>query len=295
MNILINGCSGYIGRNLIEYIKKDTENTYYLITSKEIEGFCCVIHNQYKITKEQLLKQGISDIDVVVIMGNAVPTSSRGKEDCYKYIYSIETTYNLLENLPNVPESVVYISSVMVYQPDKNVLTETSAVNPATMYGAGKVFCEKMVSDWCAGHNVKLRILRIGQVYGKGDDTNLLIPSVMKKALNNENIEIYTNGMERRSFIHIQDVVKAVYKAIFHDKEYVVNIVPQNNYSVSEVVCLIVKLCGSKSEIVVTNQIQNTTNYMYDNTKARQLGLIMEEMDFEEGLLEQIEERRREK
>lgn len=110
----------------------------------------------------------------------------------------------------------MYISSVIVYQPDKNVLTETSAVNLATMYGAGKVFCEKMVSDWCAGHNVKFRIFCIGQVYGEGDDTNLLIPLVIKKALNNENIEIYTNGMERCSFIHIQeqDVVKTVYKAI---------------------------------------------------------------------------------
>lgn len=55
MNVLINECSGYIGRNLVAYIKKDTENTYYLITSKEIEGFCCVIHNRYMITKEQLL------------------------------------------------------------------------------------------------------------------------------------------------------------------------------------------------------------------------------------------------
>src|SRR3546814_5345856 len=91
----------------------------------------------------------------------------------------------LLESLPSRPATFVIFSTIDVYAPvDSGCLTEASPVDPPSLYGASKFFCEKLVAAYAMDHGYDHAILRIGHTYGPGEDAyEKLIPQAIRALL----------------------------------------------------------------------------------------------------------------
>ncbi len=163
--------------------------------------------------------------------------------NCYS---NISSTHRLIQALPPSIQRFVFLSSVDVYAFDNYALSESSAVDPSSLYGHSKYYCEKALDTWANETNKIIQVLRIGHVFGPGEEAfQKIIPVSIKKLINGEAPQIWGKGEELRSFIYIDDVVRMILATLKLDV-FVgpVNIVSENTVSIDQLVKLIINICG---------------------------------------------------
>lgn len=284
MNILVTGATGFIGRNFIQYVNEQQvpDVSLILVAQNEIKGYKTIINRNYRIEKSQF---GDLKVDAVVHLGGSIPTTSivTTYSDTRRYAENINSTINLLQELPNIPSQFIFASSVMVYEATKECITENSRVNPGHPYGMSKVFCEAILRSWAVENDVPLQILRIGQCYGAGENTGLLIPMLIDCALENREFNIFSDGSERRSFIHVSDVARGIFKSISLKQSNIINLAGGVSYSVLEIAKKVFEIERKEKLLKVMNGNYQTNNFVYDINKMHQF-LGKEEIVFDEGL-----------
>lgn len=128
-------------------------------------------------------------------------------------------------------------------------------VNPIGMrgvYDEAKRFAEAMVMAYHRFHNVDTRIVRIFNTYGprmRLDDGRAL-PTFMGQALRGEDITIFGDGSQTRSFCYVDDLVEGIYRLSQSDYVYPVNIGNPQEITILEFAEEILKLTGSASRLV---------------------------------------------
>lgn len=296
MNILLTGANGFIGKEFIKvFCQNRSDKDVLLAVSNEpmelSDGIITINHNNHRLLKE--LIEGYN-IDILIHLGGGVPTNSKNCffADDLKYLDNISSTVDLLNVLDTKPGIIIFASSVMVYNDTHDVISEISDTKPSHPYGMSKLFIERMLSDWAKENNVLLQILRIGQVYGAGEESNLVIPTFIDKAIRNELIQIYTKGTEKRSFIHVSDVAEMIWKAIFLKTSNIINVAGEKNISIKELAYLIAQIEGKEELVSILNQNINTRDFIYDCDLMHRL-LAHEKMDFYKGLEEEYNFRKR--
>ena len=291
--ILITGASGFIGQNLLSYWKHSGEiknEQVVLLTSRNNPDHIVIPHRNYNFTKEDFMRAGIDSIDIVLHLGAFIPKSAAEADNIENTSLNILNTQHLLNNLPSVPEKIIFISTVDVYAPGDGPITEKSLEGPSTLYGWSKLYCEKIILAWCKMNSVIPQILRLGHIYGKGeDDYKKLIPETIKKVIRKEDPVIYSNGQERRSFLHVFDCIRAITRSLWL-KEYSgpINVASSHSVSISEVVDLILSIAGNNNSVSILGSTKQGKDYIFDNSRMENL-LVKEERQLEKGLLEEYE------
>lgn len=290
-NILLTGAGGFIGKHLLNELKfrfKEPEFQIIVSSSKNILDHINVgdIKN---LSRKKFFDFNIQHVHIVIHAGSYTPKSGMEANNISKCLENITTTDILINSLPSLPEKFIYLSTLDVYQNNGSVINENTAVSPTTFYGWSKLFSEKLLEFWASSNNVTLQVLRLGHIYGSGEEKyQKIIPLTIRRLLLKEQPLITTSGSELRSFLHVSDCVRAICKSVELD-EYVgpVNIVSTHAYSVLEIVKLIMSLMGSKDEPKVLNQIVNTRDFIFDNSKMVNF-LTDERIPISEGLKEEI-------
>lgn len=293
MNILITGATGFIGRNLLRAFESNSIYKNYeiiLLTSKKIVGYKCIMHNDYTFSKENFNKIGISKIDIVMHLGAFTPKDSSNANRVKESIANIVNTEYLLENLPSIPKKIIYTSTIDVYGTVTGLITEEVLTVPNSLYGQSKLFTEKMLEIWAKENNVILQILRIGHIYGEGEEAyKKILPITINRILQNKSPIIYTNGKEKRSFLYIDDCCNIVIRSIELD-EYVepINVVSNRSISMLELVNLVIKISGKIIKPIVKNENINTNDFIFNNDKmVKYLG--KENISLKEGIIKEYE------
>ncbi len=128
-------------------------------------------------------------------------------------------------------------------------------VNPIGVrgvYDEAKRFAEALVMAYHRYHNLDTRIVRIFNTYGprmRIDDGRAL-PTFMSQALRGEDITIYGDGSQTRSFCYVDDLIEGIYRLANSDYIEPVNIGNPEEISILEFAREIVNLTGSSSKIV---------------------------------------------
>jgi len=291
--MLITGATGFIGSNLLKVLENNSAYDNYeliLLTSKEILGYKCVIHNNYTFTKEDFFKIHISEIDIVIHLGAFIPKNSLDANKVKESISNIVNTEYLLENLPSIPKKVIYLSTIDVYGNVNGVITEEVPTVPYTLYGQSKLFTEKVLEIWAKSNNVILQILRIGHIYGEGEDAyRKILPITIKMILQNKSPIVYTNGKEKRSFLYIKDCCNLIINSIDLD-EYIepINVVSNKAVSMLELVNIVIKVSGKNIEPILENKSMNTKDFIFNNDKMTKY-LGKESVSLKEGITREYE------
>ncbi|MBQ3311799.1 NAD(P)-dependent oxidoreductase [bacterium] len=274
MNILITGATGFIGKSFLKYIKEQKlfeQDNIILLSSKKIDDYQCILHNNYTFTKEDFIKSGINAIDIVFHLGAAAPKTKNefGVEFGYKFSTNVINTAYLLNNLPSVPSKFIFISSTSVYKQEAKI-DENTLIQTEDLYGASKILCEKYLEEKSRELGFTLQILRLGQIYGEGEESySKIVSFFVKQILNDKPITVFGTGNETRSMLYVKDCVKCIAKAVDFD-EYIgpCNIASSQSIAVNELVSLIYKIL-KKPENVTINSEYNSTSVLYNNSKMK--------------------------
>jgi UDP-glucose 4-epimerase len=286
--ILITGSTGFIGKHLLRALleKYGMENVVSL-TSNPTKDSRFLLHQNYTFNKSYFIQSGYDSIETIIHAGAYTPKSSSQANDIDKCNSNIINTTALLNSDFPKLKKVIFLSTLDVYGLDE-VITENSPLQPLSLYGYSKLYCEKLIPIIANNRSIVHQILRIGHVYGPGEEAyEKIIPVIFRKIVNRQSIQLVGSGNEIRSFIYIDDVVSAILNSIELDR-YMgpVNIVSENKITINELLSVIKLISGVNVSIERKESNYIGKDLIFDNTKMKtELNII--EKSLYEGLIEE--------
>lgn len=286
MKILITGSSGFVGKSVLKTIAvHHPDDQIALLSSKENTEYQTYVYRKDGGEYQWCIPD---DFDVLVHIGAWTPKSAAEAHAVDQAFDNILFTKSLIQSLPGL-KRIVFISTLDVYAPTCEKISENSMVSPISLYGSSKLYCEEMVRAWSTQNSIECCILRLGHIYGVGEAAyKKLIPMLIKQAINNDTINIFSAGNELRSFLNIDDCADVIWQAAQGEMSGVYNVVSGHAVSVKEIAFLIKSLTKSQSEIVIQNRPIETRDCVFDNTRLKET-FQMNEKPLEQGLEEEIE------
>ena len=187
-----------------------------------------------------------------------------GDNDANVMTNSIQINLNLLKeqtllnnNLGVNKTKIFYSSSACIY-PEENQLDpanpdcrEESAypANPDSEYGWEKLFSERLYESYRRNHNIDIRIARFHNIFGPFgtyDGGREKVPAAIcrKVALADNEIEVWGDGNQTRSFLYIDECIEATIKLMESDFYSPINIGSEEMVSINQLVKIVFKSCG---------------------------------------------------
>jgi nucleoside-diphosphate-sugar epimerase len=287
--ILLTGASGFIGTHLHHaLISQYGADNVLALTSNPIDGANYLLHNNYQFEPGYFVENNYAGaIDIIIHAGAYTPKNASQANDFLKCNQNIYSTEKLLSaDLPNL-QKVIYLSTLDIYG-KADVISESSPVEPVSLYGYSKLYGEKMIAAWANEKHKKFQVLRVGHVYGPGEENyQKIIPVTMKNLISKKNVQIWGSGKEIRSFIYIKDVVEAILNAINLSEDIgPVNLVSGNSISISELVNQLISISGSTVSVEHITSNTSGRDLLFDNSKLKE-HLLHSETALSKGLTEE--------
>ena len=160
-------------------------------------------------------------------------------------------------------------------------------IGPRSVYDEAKRFTEAVTAAYRRYHNVDTRIVRIFNTYGPRMQLNdgRVVPNFMKQALRGEDLTVYGDGKQTRSFCYVSDEIDGFMRLAKSDEHLPVNIGNPNEFTILECAQMVLQVTGSKSRIRYEELPQDDPKQRRpDITKARQLLGWEPKIDLESGL-----------
>lgn len=291
VKVLLTGASGFIGKRVLEHLKKSDEFEPILLTSAKIEGYRCIDTEGYEFDADYLLANGCDDVSIVLHMGAFTPKHSSEANQVFECTSNVLSTNTLLAACSKIDQlkKIVYVSSLDVYGSPDGVIDENSSTNPITLYGWSKLFSEKMIASFAKEQNLTYDILRIGHVYGEGEESyKKVIPEMIKSVISGNPINIYGDRNALRSFIYIDDVVQSIVNSLALPNSIVINIVGDTPISIEKLAYLIASFSVDSTDILFNKDNGVSRDYVF-NTSVLESLLLSHQTDLREGLKKEYE------
>jgi dTDP-glucose 4,6-dehydratase len=165
-------------------------------------------------------------------------------------------------------------------------------IGPRGVYDEAKRFAEAMTHPYPPYHGVDTKIVRIFNTYGPRMRVNdgRAVPAFMSQALRNEDVTVFGDGKQTRSFCYVSDLVEGIIKLMHAPVNDPVNIGNPQELTIEQIARLIIKMTGSKSQVVYKPLPEDDPKVRQpDITRARSLLGWEPKVTLEEGLGKTIE------
>jgi dTDP-glucose 4,6-dehydratase len=179
----------------------------------------------------------------------------------------------------------------MVHPQSEEYWGNVNPIGPRGVYDEAKRFAEAMTMAYHRVHGVDTRIIRIFNTYGPRMrlEDGRAIPSFITQALRGEGISVFGDGSQTRSFCFISDLVEGIYRVLMSGETRPVNLGNPQELTVLDLAKAIVRLTGSRSNIIYTPLPQDDPKRRQpDISRARQLCGWEPKVEFTAGLHETI-------
>jgi dTDP-glucose 4,6-dehydratase len=165
-------------------------------------------------------------------------------------------------------------------------------VGPRGVYDEAKRFAEAMTTAYHRFHGLDTKIVRIFNTYGPRMRVKdgRAVPAFMSQALRNEDVTIFGSGKQTRSFCYVTDLVDGIIRLMLSNVNDPVNIGNPHEMTIEEIARTIIRLTGSKSQIVYRPLPEDDPKVRQpDITRARTLLGWEPKVSLEEGLLKTLD------
>ena len=189
-------------------------------------------------------------------------------------------THNVL-GLAKAKKARVLIASTsevygdpLVHPQNEEYFGNVNPIGPRGVYDEAKRFQEAMTMAYHNFHGVETRIVRIFNTYGPRMRLNdgRVIPAFMGQILRGENLTVFGDGSQTRSFCYIDDQIEGIFKLLFSDYHLPVNIGNPEEISILDFAKEIIELTNGKSKIVYKDlPVNDPLQRCPDITKAKNL------------------------
>mgnify|MGYP000209282397 CR=1 FL=1 len=261
--ILITGAAGFLGSHLCDrFVKEDyhvigmdnlitgkLRNIEHLFHLENFEFFnydvTRFIHIHGKLDYILHFASPASPIDYLKIPIQTLKVGSLGTHNCLGL--ALEKKARILI----ASTSEVY-GDPLVHPQNEDYYGNVNPVGPRGVYDEAKRFQEAMTMAYHTYHGVETRIVRIFNTYGTRMRLNdgRALPAFIGQALRGEDITVFGDGSQTRSFCYIDDLVEGIYRLLHSDYHMPVNIGNPDEISIKEFAEEIIELTGSDQQIV---------------------------------------------
>lgn len=129
---------------------------------------------------------------------------------------NILATHTLLEALKNSTARVIVFASTSTVYGEAMILPtpeDYSPLEPISLYGGSKLASESLISSYCHAYGKKAVILRLANVVGERSKRGVVYDFVAKLRKNPKQLEIFGDGRQRKSYVHVSDCVDAIVRS----------------------------------------------------------------------------------
>ena len=300
--ILVTGGAGFIGSHLCgKLLDEGNEviclDNFFTGSKRNISRY--LGNKNFELVRHDITKEYFAEVDYIYNL--ACPASPPHYQ--YNAIKTIKTsiigTMNMLGLAKRCKARILQASTSEVYgDPKVHPQREDywGNVNPIgirSCYDEGKRCAETLMMDYHRQNNVDIRIIRIFNTYGPNmaPDDGRVVSNFILQALKGEDITIYGDGSQTRSFCYVDDLVTGMIK-MMENPSFIgpVNLGNPSERTILDFAKLIIELTNSKSKIVYKPlPSDDPTQRKPDITLAKEKLGWEPKVDIEEGLMNTIE------
>lgn len=305
MKILVTGGAGFIGSHLCRRLLEEGNEVVSVdnfFTGSE-DNIADLLDNPgFKSIRYDIVFPLNSDIVFDQIYNLACPASPVHYQ--YDAVQTVKTSVygsvNMLEMAKKMGARILQASTSEVYgDPEVHPQVESywGRVNPVgirSCYDEGKRCAETLYFDYNRQHGVDIRVIRIFNTYGPNmhPEDGRVVSNFIVQALKNEDITIYGDGSQTRSFQYVDDLVEGIVRMMNNENGFLgpVNLGNTGEFTIKELADIILKLIPESTSKIVFKDLPQ------DDPRQRKpdISLAKEQLDWEpkvqleEGLLKTI-------
>ena len=296
--VLITGAAGFLGSHLCDrFIKEE----YHVIGMDNlITGDLANIQHLFKLENFEFYHHDVSkfvfvpgDLDYILHFASPASPIDYLKIPIQTLKVGSLGTHNLL-GLAKVKKARILVASTSEVYGDPTVHPQTeeywgnvNPVGPRGVYDEAKRFQEAITMAYHTYHGLETRIVRIFNTYGPRMRLNdgRVLPAFIGQALRGEDLTIFGDGSQTRSFCYVDDLVEGIYRLLMSDYSGPVNVGNPSEITIKEFGDEILKLTGSKVKMIMKPLPQDDPKQRQpDITKAREILKWEPKVDRAEGL-----------
>jgi dTDP-glucose 4,6-dehydratase len=283
--VLITGAAGFLGSHLCDrFIKEgfhvigmdnlitgDMRNIEHLFALEDFEFYhhdvTKYIHIPGELHYIMHFASPASPIDYLKIPIQTLKVGAMGTHNCLG-----------LAKAKNARMLVASTSEVygdpMVHPQNEDYWGNVNPVGPRGVYDEAKRYMESITRAYHTFHGVETRIVRIFNTYGPRMRLNdgRALPAFIGQALRGEDLTVFGDGSQTRSFCYVDDLVEGIYRLLMSDYTMPVNVGNPNEISLKDFAEEIIKLTGTTQKIVYKPlPVDDPKQRKPDITRAKQL------------------------
>jgi dTDP-glucose 4,6-dehydratase len=296
--ILITGAAGFLGSHLCDRFIK--ENYHVIAMDNLITGRLKNIEHLFPLENFEFYHHDVSKfihvpgrLDYILHFASPASPIDYLKIPIQTLKVGSLGIHNCL-GLAKAKNARLMIASTSEVYGDPQVHPQTeeywghvNPIGPRGVYDEAKRFQEAMVMAYHSFHHLDTRIVRIFNTYGPRMRLNdgRVLPAFIGQALRGEDLTIFGDGSQTRSFCYVDDLVEGIFRLLHSNYHLPVNIGNPDEISIKDFAEEIIKLTGTSQKIVYKPLPENDPKQRQpDITKARQLLGWEPKIDRAEGL-----------
>jgi dTDP-glucose 4,6-dehydratase len=283
--VLITGAAGFLGSHLCDrFIKEgykvvgmdnlvtgDMRNIQHLFKLEDFEFYhhdvTKFIHIPGQVDYIMHFASPASPIDYLKIPIQTLKVGAMGTHNCL----GLAKTKNARMLVASTSE--VY-GDPLVHPQTEEYWGNVNPVGPRGVYDEAKRYMESITMAYHTFHGVETRIVRIFNTYGPRMRLNdgRALPAFIGQALRGEDLTVFGDGSQTRSFCYVDDLIEGIYRLLLSDYDQPVNIGNPNEISLKDFAEEILALTGNKVKIIYKPlPVDDPKQRKPDITKAKQL------------------------
>ena len=301
--ILVTGGAGFIGSHLCKKLIEDGNDVlcvdnYFTGTKKNINE---LFSNPYfEMVRHDICFPLYVEVDEIFNLACPASPIHYQHDPVQTTKTSVHGAINMLGLAKRINVKILQASTSEVYgDPEKHPQDETywgnvNPIGPRSCYDEGKRCAETLFFDYYRQHNLEIKVVRIFNTYGPNMHPNdgRVVSNFIIQALKNEDITVYGNGEQTRSFCYIDDLVEGLQKMMLSKRGNIgpINLGNPTELKIIDLAKLIIKLTKSKSKIV--NQELPTDDPIRRKPDIIQAKKILDwepKIEIDEGLVRTID------
>lgn len=261
--ILVTGGAGFIGSHLCERLLREGNEVLCLdnyFTGSKRNIFHLLENPYFELIRHDVTAPYFVEVDEIYNL--ACPASPIHYQ--YNPIKTVKTSVmgaiNMLGLAKRIKSKILQASTSEVYgDPDIHPQPESywGNVNPIgirSCYDEGKRCAETLFTDYHHQNQVKIKIIRIFNTYGPRmhPEDGRVVSNFIVQALKNEDITIYGDGSQSRSFQYVDDLLEGMIRMMNTDDSITgpVNLGNPGEFTILELAELVLKMTGSRSKLI---------------------------------------------
>jgi dTDP-glucose 4,6-dehydratase len=296
--VLITGAAGFLGSHLCDRFIK--EGCHVIGMDNLITGDLKNIEHLMKLENFEFYHHDVSkfvfvpgELDYILHFASPASPIDYLKIPIQTLKVSSLGTHNLL-GLARVKKARILVASTSEVYGDPTVHPQqetywgnVNPIGPRGVYDEAKRFMEAITMAYHTYHGVETRIVRIFNTYGPRMRLNdgRVLPAFIGQALRGEDLTIFGDGSQTRSFCYVDDLVEGIYRLLMSDYAGPVNVGNPQEITIKDFAEEIIKLTGTKQKVVYHElPVDDPKQRQPDITLARQILKWEPKIDRAEGL-----------